>query len=331
MKAPLARLALFIGLFVLACSVVFVINQTAQVVALASTASPALGQVVLVGLLAVYTIVVLVPVVIFARLPKALRPPADDQSPEYQTYLSQLGARLAANPHLAGAGAQLSDRAGIEAAIRALDAKSGERVKQTASTVFVSTAISQNGRLDALMVLIAQTRMLWQIAHVYNQRPSLREMIQLYANVGATAFLVSEIEDLDVSEQVEPVITAALGGSLAGLAPGMSLVASIVTQSILEGTANAYLTLRVGVIAQAYCAALAAFDRKGVRRYASLTAAAMLGAIVSASAGVVTKAILAAAKKAGAAGVESAAGGIRRLGAKLIPFGRAKHETDASD
>ena len=331
MKAQLARLALFIGLFVLVCSVVFVINQTAQVVALANTASPALGQAVLVGLLAIYVIVVFVPVVMFARLPKALRPPADDQSPEYRTYLSRLGARLATNPRLAGTGAQLNDRAGIQAAIKVLDAAAGEQVKQTASTVFVSTAISQNGRLDALMVLAAQTRMIWQVAHVYHQRPSLREMIQLYANVGATAFLVSEIEDLDVSEQVEPVITAALGGSLAGLAPGMSIVASIVTQSILEGTANAYLTLRVGVIAQAYCASLAAFNRKGVRRYASLTAAAMLGSIVSASAGVVTKAILAAAKKAGAASVESAAGGIRRLGAKISPFKRAKSGIDTSD
>jgi len=328
MKTQLGRLAFFAALFVLLCAIVFVVNQTAQVVALANTVSPAFGQVALIGLLAIYAALLLVPLVMFARLPRALRPPADEASPEYQDYLKRLGARLALNPHLAGARAPWSDRAGIEAALKALDARAGDIVRKTASTVFVSTAISQNGRLDALMVLAAQTRMVWQVAHVYNQRPSLREMIQLYANVGATAFLVSEIEDLDISEQVEPVITAALGGSLAGLAPGMNMLATIVTQSILEGTANAYLTLRVGVIGQRYCASLTTFNRRGARRYASVAAAAMLGSIVSASAGVVTRAILSAAKKAGATTVVTAAGGIRSLGTRINPFRRSTRAGD---
>jgi len=320
-KAQLARLTLFAGVFVLVCSTVFVINQTAQIVALANTVSPTFGQIVLIGLLIVYALVILVPIVLFARLPRALRPPSDEQSPEYQVYLKQLGARLAPNRHLSGMGAQLGDRAGIEAALKTLDAKAKGIIKATASTVFLSTAISQNGRLDALMVLAAQSRMVWQVAHVYYQRPTLREMIQLYANIGATIFLVSEIEDLDIREQVEPVIASALGGSLAGVAPGMSIVATILTESILEGTANAFLTLRVGVICQRYCASLTPFNRKAARRYASVAAASMLGSIVSASATVVSKAILNAAMKAGVGTVESvrrtASGRIRNLGAKL--------------
>lgn len=331
MKAQFARLALFAGVFILLCSAVFVVNQTAQVVALANTASPALGQFVLIGLLIVYALVVLVPIVMFARLPQAIRTPADDQSPEFQTYLKRLGARLATNPHLAGTATQLHDRAGIEAALRILDAKADQVVKSTASTVFVSTAISQNGRLDALMVLAAQSRMVWQLAHLYYQRPSVRELIELYANIGATVFLVSEIEDLDISEQVEPVIASALGGSLAGAAPGMSMVATLVTQSILEGTANAFLTLRVGVICQRYCASLTTFNRKAMRRYASVTAASMLGAIVSSSAMVVSKAILSAAKKAGVGTVESVTGGIRTLGGRLNPFKRAARSGGESD
>ena len=325
MKSQLARLAFFAGVFILVCSAVFVINQTAQVVALANTVSPTFGQFVLVGLLIVYALVVLVPIVLFARLPKAIRPPADDHSPEFQVYLKQLGARLALNRHLAGTGAKLDGRAGIEAALKTLDTKANEIVKTTAKTVFVSTAISQNGRLDALMVLAAQSRMVWQVAHLYYQRPSLREMIQLYANIGATVFLVSEIEDLDIGEQVEPVIASALAGSLAGLAPGMTVVATLLTQSILDGTANAYLTLRIGIICQRYCALLTTASRKAVRRSASVAAAAMLGAIVSESAAVVTEAILGAAKKAGVGTVESVTGGIRRLGARLNPFRRVVH------
>ncbi|HET7090864.1 MAG TPA: DUF697 domain-containing protein [Anaerolineae bacterium] len=323
MTAQLGRLVLFTGIFVLICSAIFVVNQTAQVVALANTVSPVFGQVVLYGLLIVYALIVLVPIVMFVRLPQATQPPADDQSPEFRTYLKRLGARLATNPHLAGRDLQLNDRAGIEAALNVLDEQASRMIKATASTVFVSTAISQNGRLDALMVLIAQSRMVWQLAHLYYQRPSLPELIQLYANIGATAFLVSQIEDLDISEQVEPVIASALGGSLASAAPGMNMVATLVTQSILEGTANAFLTLRVGVIGQRYCASLTTFDRRAVRRYASVTAASMLGAIVSSSSMVVSKAILSAAKRAGVGTVGSVTGRIRTLGGRLNPFKKA--------
>src|SRR5262249_32923873 len=160
------------------------------------------------------------------------------------------------NPHLAGRSFQLNDQPGIEAALKVLDSQVDEMIKKTASTVFLSTALSQNGRLDALMVLTAQTRMIWQGACVYHHRPSLREMIRLYNNVGVTVFMASEIEDLDLTEQVEPVIKTAISGSLASLLPGISSISSIVTQSILDGTANAYLTLRVGVICRTYCAAL---------------------------------------------------------------------------
>jgi len=51
-----------------------------------------------------------------ARMPTAIRPPVETQSPHYQIYLRQLGARLEKNPHLAGIAVQLGDRAGIEAA-----------------------------------------------------------------------------------------------------------------------------------------------------------------------------------------------------------------------
>ena len=208
----------------------------------------------------------------------------------------------------------------IQAALRILDAHVNGIIKKTASTVFVSTAVSQNGRLDALMVLAAQTQMIWQVARVYNQRPSLRDMIQLYSNVGATVFVASQIEDLDLTEQVEPVIKAAISGSLVSLVPGITHISSIVTHSILEGTANAYLTLRVGVICRTYCASLTAFDRKSARRYASVTAAAMVGSIVGESAAKVAKAILAAAKKAGVSTIESTTAGIRGAGERLNPF-----------
>jgi hypothetical protein len=308
------------SLFLLLCSILFVVNQTAQVVSLANTVSPVFGRIVLICLLAVFGSIIVVPLTMIARMPTTTHPPEDAQSADYQLYLRQFGARLEKNPHLSGTAVQVRDRAEIEAALKILDTHVDGIIKKTASTIFVSTAISQNGRLDALMVLTAQTRMIWQIARVYSQRPSVREMIRLYSNVGATLFVASEIEDLDLAQQVEPVITTVMSGSVASLVPGIKSISSIVTQSILEGTANAFLTLRVGVVCRTYCASLVAFDRKMTRRYASVTAAGMLGSIVGASAARVAKAILEAARKAGVSTIESTAAGIRGAGVRLNPF-----------
>jgi Domain of unknown function (DUF697) len=184
--------------------------------------------------------------------------------------------------------------------------------------VFLSTAISQNGRLDALMVLVTQTRLVWRLAHFYYQRPSLRDLVHLYANVGATVFLVSELEDLDIEHQVEPVIASALAGSAASLVPGASLLAGVITQAILDGAANAFLTLRIGVLCQRYCGSLTAVDRRGLRRSASVTAARMLGAVVSASAGTVSRAVLRAARRAGAGTLGTLTGGILSRGAGRV-------------
>jgi hypothetical protein len=170
------------------------------------------------------------------------------------------------------------------------------------------------------MVLAAQSRMVWQLAHLYNQRPSLREMAQLYANIGATVFLVSQLEDMDIEEQVEPVIAATLAGSAASLVPGASVVATLITQAILDGAANAFLTLRIGVICQRYCRCVTAVDRRLLRRYASATAARMLATVVGASAGVVSRTVLGAARKAGAGAVGSVAGGLRTFGERVNPF-----------
>jgi len=55
---------------------------------------------------------------------------------------------------------------------------------------------------------------------------------------------------------------------------------AIVISSILTGTANAFLTLRVGVIARSYSGAIVLADRKKLRRSATAESAKMLGSIV---------------------------------------------------
>jgi hypothetical protein len=278
MRTTLRNLTLMVSGFVLLSFGVLVVNQTAQVVQLANKASPTLGTVTLWTLVAVYGTLLGVPVVMFVRLPSPLVPPAKAEGPEYDEHLKRLRERLSASPHLAGC--DLSSREGIEEGLAILATKANEIVRETAATVFVATAVSQSGRLDGLLVLSAQSRMVWRIARLYSQRPNLRDLTHLYANVAGTTFLAGELQDLDLGDQVEPILSSAVSALGASL-PGLQVAGAILANCVLDGSANAFLTLRVGMIAKRHCGALVVEPKASVRRAATAEAATYLGAIVA--------------------------------------------------
>ncbi len=295
LKNYLKKIFIISSLFISVVFIIFVVNQTVQVINIATNLNPLFGQIALYSLLIVYVILILILIIIFFRLPQALKPPENNHSTELTIYLEKLARRLQKNKYLKDE--PLNTRREIEKALQILDQEADLAIKRSATTVFVTTAISQSGRLDTFMVLIAQFRMVWQVATLYYQRPTLREILNLYANVFATAFVAGELNDLDVSQQVEPIITSVLGVSLTSTIPGVNVVASIVTNSLLTGAANAYLTLRVGVISKKYCSSLIKQERQYLRRSASVEAARMLAIIVMNSAGNITKSIINAAVK----------------------------------
>ena len=173
------------------------------------------------------------------------------------------------------------------AALAVLDKHADAVVTEAASAVFLSTAVLQSGRLDVLVVFAAQTRLIWKVAHVYYQRPSLRDFVQLYANVASTAFIAAGIEDVDVD-----VLVSTIFGSTVAAIPGMHLL----TSSVLSGSANAFLTLRVGMITKEYCRCTTEVEKKGLRRAATVKAAKLLGVIVSEGTRKLTRATLDASK-----------------------------------
>ena len=54
-------------------------------------------------------------------------------------------------------------RADIEAALKVLGDRADEVIQQTAGQVFITTAVSQNGSLDSVVVLAAQSKMTWTL------------------------------------------------------------------------------------------------------------------------------------------------------------------------
>jgi hypothetical protein len=315
MRRTIRAIALFGSGTVLLSFAVLVVNQTVQVVHLAGAVHPTLGTVTLWTLVTAYGAMVGVPVVLIFRLPSPLIPPQNEEGAEFEEYLTRLGARLTLSPHLAGR--DLSHRAAVEEALGVLARRTDEIVRQTASSVFLSTAVSQSGRLDGLIVLTAQARMVWQIAHVYYQRPTLKDMTHLYANVAGTAFLAGELQDLDLGGQVEPILSSALSALGASL-PGLHVAGAVLTNCVLDGSANAFLTLRVGMIAKRYCGALIVQPKAELRRAATAEAASYLGAIVAEGSAKITKAVWRASVEKVNGAVSGVSGYAKDAGVKLM-------------
>jgi hypothetical protein len=290
MRATFRTLTLCGGILLLASASVVVVNQTAQLVQLASGVHPTLGTATLWGLVGLYTTVIGVPVVMIARLPRPLIPPSHRNGPEFEKHIAALRQRLRSNASLRDQQIDLEGIEGVEEGIRVLDRQAEQIVRETASRVFLATAVSQSGRLDTLLVLSLQMRMVWKIARLYYQRPTPRDMVHLYANVAGTSFVAGELQDADLAEQIEPVFSAVLG-SFGSAVPGFQIASSILANSILSGAADAFLTLRVGMIASRYCGATVIEQPDTLRRAATARAAELLGGIVAEGSGKITRAL----------------------------------------
>ena len=284
------RILTFLAAFVVIAFAVVVVRETAAVVALARDVHPVAGQVTLWALLSVYVICLGVPLALFVRLPKPLVPPASDADPAFPRHLRELRGRLVKNAHLRGV-TITAERGSIQAALDVLDKRVDEVIRKEASLVFLSTALSQSGRLDGLFVLVVQTRLVWKVAHVYRQRAGARELLHLYGNVAAAVFAAESVEDLDLAEVVEPLLVPLLEAAGVGATVVLAPVATVLADSLLQGTVNALLTFRVGCIAKRYSAGMPLPSPKLVRKAATREAAVMLGGVIAELTKTVTKAV----------------------------------------
>ena len=168
--------------------------------------------------------------------------------------------------------------------------------------MFLGTAVSQYGSLDALIVAVTQARMVWEIGHVFQQRPSLRHMGFLYGNVLATSLVASRLDRVDLSEYVRPILAGVLGQSVAAV-PGVAAVSGHVSNAVFQGSVNAFLTLRVAMVAIAYSRATIRPERYAVWRSAIARAGHLVIRTVTIGSADVTKAFAVAAAKTVASGV----------------------------
>lgn len=277
MRHQLRKLAVIGAVLLGGLFLMFVFNQTMQLVAAAEGVSPLFGAVVLWAIIGVYTFGILIFLWNFLRLPRPLRPPRSEDSPQFDAFLRRLRNRLRSNPELAER--RLESREDIDDALAALGEKADGMTREAALQAFFVTAISQNGNLDAFAVMAIHARLVYDVARLYYQRPSARDLLYLYWNVVIAAIVARQLDDWDLTEYVTPIINASMGSAI-GAVPGATAAANAGVHAVLTGSANAYMTLRIGVIAKRFCASVTLPDRDRLRDRALVEAVKMFPGVV---------------------------------------------------
>jgi len=277
------------------CIAALVITGVTSLISLADRIHPVLGSVVFWAVVLAAASGALYCVIAYAKLPAALAPPKETSGPKHEAYLEALRARLSANPRTRGR--PLANEEEIQNAIDVLSVEADAVIRRIASTVFLSTALMQNGRLDALILLFTQIQMVGRVARVYVQRPSPRELIRLYLNVAGTAFISSGLESLDLGQMVAPLATSVVPALKGGI-PGLSGISALLVRCVSNGAANAFLTLRVGEVARRYCELTSRSSPELIRKSATAAAVKHLGRIVRENGALVVRKIWASTGRA---------------------------------
>ncbi len=305
-SASARKVIVVLAVLMTVCLVSLIIAGVASLISLAERIHPIAGTIVFWSVCAVAGFFALYCAITYARLPGALVPPEEDSGPKHDAYLQALRVRLAVNPRTRHM--PLITNEEIENAVGHLSAEADSVVRRTASTVFLSTALMQNGRLDGLIVLFTQIQMVARVARIYVQRPSPRELVRLYANVAGTAFVASGLESLDLGEMVAPLAVSVVPALKGGI-PGLSGISALLVK----------------------CASRCAPEL--IRKSATAAAVQHLGRIVRENGALVVRKIWLSTGRAlidsGVSKAEDIAGATRDLFGRISPW-RLKEEDPAA-
>ena len=219
----------------------------------------------------------------FARAPRlVLRD--DPTEAERQAFARELERRLKKNPHVRAAGLRATDEHFLEKALDVLDARAGEEIRNSAKRVFLGTALSQNGRLDALIVFVSLARMVWRVSGIYNQRPTPADLWSVYSTVSSATFISFSIEALDIprtiTESMNELLPAVTPAMAASSVPLMGPMMQQCTSAVIDGAANCLLAIRAGVVTRS-AFRFAALGREEARQQACVREAGTMLAEIS--------------------------------------------------
>jgi uncharacterized protein DUF697 len=315
MRRKISRILGAIGVFFCLWIVWFAIDLSMGVSALVGKLVPASDPYLLYALLLLLGGAALWVTFSIVFKPGAIIVPDDPTEADLAALRKRLVRRLKRNQLVKREGFDLDTPEGMEAALAALRRESHEDIKSTARFVFLSTAVSRNGKLDSIAVMISLLRLVWRLTKIYGTRPSFREIYYIYMNVAWTAAFAFAIEDFDLTDQVGAIV-----GNTVSAIPGAPPITALITAAIMDGSINAYLVIRVGVLTQKYLS-LDVKPHQKISKSTSFTAVKMLTEVSSTAAVPVAKMLMrishSAAKTSAKKAVDIAATTARKTGSMV--------------
>ncbi len=112
-----------------------------------------------------------------------------------------------------------------------------------AKTVMISTAISQNARVDMFTVYAVNLRLIKRLVEKCGFRPSYKNLSKLALKVTTCALIADGLESLSLDD--------ILPNSVLGPMQEIPFIKPIMA-SIAQGVTNGFLTLRIGVVTRKY-------------------------------------------------------------------------------
>lgn len=174
--------------------------------------------------------------------------------------------------------------------------KSNDLMVEAAETIFYHTAISQAGRLDTMVLLGKQIALINNMADLYYPHAKAKVLPSLYADVIEAALRPSDREELNLGSQIGPAL---IGASIVGAIPGANLVSILISDAVVQGSSNALITLRIGLLTRKFFhRALegGSVDREAERHAVHKDAASMLEPLVEAASSALARIIWKTAK-----------------------------------
>lgn len=237
------RLLFFISLFIL----YIIFRELLELYIYSRSLHPILGYIVLTAIVLVVIYFVGIPIYKIITLP--ITPgPVSDQAKELQL-ISERVKRFAKNKYLRDKGyvqSSTQDQKEHYLSTIALLENECERIRRKyVAQLFYSSSISQNGFIDALLVLSYSVNMIKDIFILYNGRVNNRDLL----NIAQKVYYSIAIAGSEGIEYVTDEIVAKLASESVKSIPFIDKILG----SIADGFINALLLNRVSYIAENYC------------------------------------------------------------------------------
>ncbi len=142
-----------------------------------------------------------------------------------------------------------------------------------AKVVLISTAICQSARFDMITVFGVNLQMIKQLVLKCGFRPNMKNLSKLTINVFGTALIAEGLENMRL-EDILPNSSMNVIGEIPLIKPLLS--------SVIQGIANALLTIRIGCVTRRYLFADGSVvTKEEIRRQALKEAAKILPLVVA--------------------------------------------------